>query len=125
MKLSSTLFCVCEKVLVWQTLSTGASRPFPDALCALYLYFLNTCTTNGPRYLLGPRRRPALDSTIACGFIELLYTRPHVQAALLCQVEEKRAKRELERAAKQQEDEEERVRVLRVLAEERAANRNR
>ncbi|CAM9916804.1 unnamed protein product, partial [Ectocarpus sp. 8 AP-2014] len=41
------------------------------------------------------------------------------------QVEEKRAKRELERAAKQAEDEQERARVLRVLAEERAANRHR
>ncbi|CAM9522164.1 unnamed protein product [Ectocarpus sp. 12 AP-2014] len=51
--------------------------------------------------------------------------RQELEAALLSQVEEKRAKRELERAAKQAEDEEERARVLRVLAEERAANRHR
>ena len=49
----------------------------------------------------------------------------HPQAALLRQVEEKRAKRERELAAKRQEDEVERSRVIRALAEERAANRSR
>lgn len=47
----------------------------------------------------------------------------HAQAALLLQVEEKRAKKERELAAKQEEDEVERIRVIRALAEERAANR--
>ncbi|CAN0316103.1 unnamed protein product [Ectocarpus sp. 4 AP-2014] len=51
--------------------------------------------------------------------------RQELEATLLSQVEEKRAKRKLERAAKQAEDEEERARVLRVLAEERAAYRHR
>lgn len=47
------------------------------------------------------------------------------QAALLRQVEEKRAKKERELAAKREEDEVERIRVIRALAEERAANRSR
>lgn len=94
--------------------------------------FLNKCTKSGPRNRPGPHSRPTLGSTISCGLFNShlhirtsVHTRPHVQAALLSQVEEKRAKRELERAAKQAEDEEERARVLRVLAEERAANRHR
>lgn len=49
----------------------------------------------------------------------------NAQAALLRQVEEKRAKKELELAAKRQEDKVERNRVIRALAEERAANRSR
>lgn len=49
----------------------------------------------------------------------------HAQAALLCQVEEKRAKKERELSAKREEDEVERIRVVRALAEERAANRSR
>lgn len=47
------------------------------------------------------------------------------QAALLSQVQEKRAKKERDEAAKQAEDEKERMRVIGVLAEERVANRGR
>lgn len=44
---------------------------------------------------------------------------------MLGQVEEKRRRKEREIAAKREEDEVERRRVIRVLAEERAANRSR
>ena len=47
------------------------------------------------------------------------------QAALLCQVEEKRRRREREVAAKREEDEADRARVLKALAEDRAAFRGR
>lgn len=44
---------------------------------------------------------------------------------MLSQVEEKRLRKEREDAAKREEDEVERRRVISVLAEERAANRSR
>ncbi|CAM9982972.1 unnamed protein product [Pylaiella littoralis] len=51
--------------------------------------------------------------------------RRELEVALLRQVEEKRAVKEREDAAKRAEDAQERIRVLRILAEERATNRRR
>ncbi|CAM9251498.1 unnamed protein product, partial [Laminaria digitata] len=54
-----------------------------------------------------------------------LKDRRELEAALICQVEEKRRRREREVAAKRKEDEADRVGVLKALAEDRAAFRGR